>query len=152
MDTGRRGQRACGEPTKPLRLEALAQALGAAASRRRVLGAALAALLVPRLPVAGAAATQEETCPGGACPCPCSDPPCFVPASLQEQGGGQFNGPTGVAVAPDGETVYVSDAQAGRIQAFCVVPSAAGEPARATPVAGSPVVSGAATPVTAGSG
>src|SRR5687767_8390071 len=108
MDTGRCGPRACGEPTKPPRLEALAQALGAAASRRRVLGAALAALLTPRLPAAGAAATQEEPCPDVTCSCPCPDPPCFFPASLQERGGGQFSSPLGVAVAPDG-TVYAAD-------------------------------------------
>ncbi|MGH2616970.1 MAG: hypothetical protein ACRDJC_17185, partial [Thermomicrobiales bacterium] len=37
-------------------------------------------------------------------------------------GNGQFHTPGGVAVAPNGQTVYVTDSVNHRVQAFCVKP------------------------------
>jgi hypothetical protein len=45
------------------RLDALARTLAISTSRRRVLGATLAALLAPRVLAPYAAATQGEACP-----------------------------------------------------------------------------------------
>jgi DNA-binding beta-propeller fold protein YncE len=95
---------AAGEALLSSRLDALARMLSAAASRRRVLGGMLAALLAPWLPADRAAAGQEERCWGSDCPCPCPDPPCF----LRAWGGGDFVVPGGVATATDG-TVYVAE-------------------------------------------
>jgi tripartite motif-containing protein 71 len=52
--------------------------------------------------------------------------------------GGQFFVPTGVAVAPDGQTVYVADTGGSRIHAFCVAPVIRGERQHATPEIGTP--------------
>src|SRR5215207_316590 len=98
-------------PASTPRLDRVARVLGAPASRRSVLGALLAALLAPRLPVAGAVARQTGTCP-------CPDPPCFLRKWGRDPSvAGQFLGAAGVAVAPDG-TVYVVDNDNHRIQYF----------------------------------
>jgi hypothetical protein len=97
-------------PPSP-RLDALARVPGAAASRRSVLGALVAAVLAPRLPTSHAVARQDATCP-------CPDPPCFLRAwGRDPNAGGQFRLPFGVAVAPDG-TVYLADTLNHRIQYF----------------------------------
>jgi hypothetical protein len=79
-------------------LETIAKALSVGASRRSVLGALVAALLAPWLPIARAAAGQEETCRGSDCSCDCPDPICF----LRSWGAAEFGFPNGVGVARDG--------------------------------------------------
>lgn len=61
-------------PMPSSHLDAIARAMGAATSRRRVLGAMLGALVAPRFFASGAVAKQEATCPGPDCPCPCTAP------------------------------------------------------------------------------
>ena len=53
---------------------------------------------------------------------------------------GQLRYPSGLAVAPDGQTVYVADSANNRIQALCVTRSAEGDRPVATPATGTPVV------------
>jgi DNA-binding beta-propeller fold protein YncE len=50
--------------------------------------------------------------------------------------------PGGVAVAPDGRTVYVADTGNHRIQAFCVIPSGTTARQQVTPGVGTPSAPG----------
>jgi hypothetical protein len=83
---------------------------------------------------------------------PTADPGCFLGAWGSEcSGPWQVDNPSAVAVAPDGQTVYVADALNHRIQAFCVPLGAEEERLPATPGGSTPAptrLSGADRPWT----